>query len=84
MTLAFKTETGNKNLKPLCLGQSSTSTCCWPSWMADIMKISKKATMDVAFKRETNNKNQTPLRLDQSSTRNMSVMASMTKNHKNN
>ena len=31
-------ETCNNNQMPLNLGQSSTSTCCWPSWMTAITK----------------------------------------------
>ena len=34
-------ETCNKNQTPLSLGQSSTETCCQPSWMAAITWIHK-------------------------------------------
>ena len=34
-------ETCNKNQTPLSLDQSSTSTCCWSSWMAIIISIYK-------------------------------------------
>ena len=41
MNPPFNSETCNKNWSPLSLGQSSTWTCCQPSWMAVITKNHK-------------------------------------------
>ena len=46
--------TCNKNQAQRSLSQSSTSTCCWPSWMAAITKIHKSSchhSENVVFRR---------------------------------
>ena len=53
--IPFSLKACNKNETPLSSGQSSTSTCCWPSWKAT------KNYIEGVQHRETCNNNEAPI-----------------------